>query len=575
MNPPPPGTDAPSLPAPVPVQIMRPVQENIPPTRSDREQLNRAVKIYIDKQNLVPPIPVEQLRSHAETLLTEVGLDLKYKEYTGILVNNELWREYLATIPYNRRLLLMPKCLRVEERCPAPFDEFGLLCKECGLCSIQDLQKEAEALGYAVLVAEGSQIVMSIIETGKIDAIVGVSCISVLERAFPYMEAAAIPGVAIPLLQDDCHDTNVDMEWVWEVIHLNSDDESRRLDLDGIREEVDSWFAEDSLKEIMGPSTGVVDDLARSWLAKAGKRWRPFLSVAMYRAMQSAGDAATSVDELSLKKAAIAVECFHKASLVHDDIEDEDDLRYGEDTLHKSAGMPSALNAGDLLIGEGYRLLNEVDITAEAKVKLIQYASLGHRELCLGQGQELEWRKNPSPVSDIEMMTLFQQKTAPAFAVALQVGACCAGADDALMSAIDTYADSLGIAYQINDDMQDAEVGAEGSDFHRDRPSLVLTMAHRRAQPAERKIIDAWWAGDESVNEDDLRKIIEDAEVMQRILQLLESYKQQAIDALSNVNDMSVKGLLRRVVGKIFNDIEIKGWCSEFASADAAEDPAS
>ena len=89
------------------------------------------------------------------------------------------------TIPYERRLLLMPKCLRVEAKCPAPFDEFGLLCKKCGLCSIQDLQNEAERLGYAVLVAEGSAIVMAIIETGKIDAIVGVSCLSVLERAFP------------------------------------------------------------------------------------------------------------------------------------------------------------------------------------------------------------------------------------------------------------------------------------------------------------------------------------------------------------------------------------------------------
>jgi len=90
----------------------------------------------------------------------------------------------------------MPKCLRVESRCPAPFDEFGLLCKQCGLCTIQELQEEAERLGYAVLVAEGSAIVMSLIQTGKIDAMVGVSCISVLERAFPYMEAAAIPGIA-------------------------------------------------------------------------------------------------------------------------------------------------------------------------------------------------------------------------------------------------------------------------------------------------------------------------------------------------------------------------------------------
>ena len=56
------------------------------------------------------------------------------------------------------------------------------------------------------------------------------------------MEAAAIPGIAIPLLQDDCIDTNVDIDWVWDVIHLTSDDQTYRLDLDGIRREVEGWF---------------------------------------------------------------------------------------------------------------------------------------------------------------------------------------------------------------------------------------------------------------------------------------------------------------------------------------------
>ena len=150
-------------------------------------------------------------------------------------MSNAAWRDAVAQIPFERRLLLIPKCLRVEEKCPAPFDEFGLLCKECGLCSIQDLTVEAERLGYAVLVAEGSAIVRSMIETGKIDAVVGVSCINVLEKCFPHMEAAAVPGVAIPLLQDDCVNTTVDLDWVWDLIHLTSEDKTYRLDLDGLK----------------------------------------------------------------------------------------------------------------------------------------------------------------------------------------------------------------------------------------------------------------------------------------------------------------------------------------------------
>src|SRR5690349_14849978 len=191
-----------TLPKPVPLQRMRKPQDNIPQTRSERDALALAIRRYVAETRPVPPMPVAELKQHADEIIRRTGCDEKYRDYIGILINNEAWRDQLAAIPYERRLLLMPKCLRVEDKCPAPFDEFGLLCKKCGLCSIQELQEEAERLGYAVLVAEGSAIVMAIIETGKIEAIVGVSCLNVLERAFPYMEAAAIPGIAVPLLQE-------------------------------------------------------------------------------------------------------------------------------------------------------------------------------------------------------------------------------------------------------------------------------------------------------------------------------------------------------------------------------------
>src|SRR5205814_8089118 len=189
----------------------------------------------------------------SQNLIAQNGLESKFTDYVAVLLNSEVWREQLATVPFERRLLLMPKCLRVESKCPAPFDEFGLLCKQCGLCSIQDMQAEAERLGYAVLVAEGSAIVMALIQTGKIDAIVGVSCLSVLERAFPYMEAAAIPGIAIPLLQDDCKDTTVDLDWLWAVIHLTIDDQTRRLDLHQLRRDVEAWFEPAALDQVLGP----------------------------------------------------------------------------------------------------------------------------------------------------------------------------------------------------------------------------------------------------------------------------------------------------------------------------------
>src|SRR6266542_4371713 len=268
-----------SLPRHVVQQRFRAPKKNLPQTSAARNHILQAVRHYVAEFNPVPPMPADELRQHADKLVEMLKCDPIYRDYIGVLVNNEMWRETLASVPYERRLLLLPKCLRVESKCPAPFDEFGLLCKQCGLCTIQDLQAEAEKLGYAVLVAEGSAIVMSLIQTGKIEAIVGVSCLSVLERAFPYMEAAAIPGVAVPLLQDDCIDTTVDLDWVWDYIHLTSDDKTRRLDLGTLRDEVDSWFTPESLSKIMGPSQGQTEAIGREWLCRAGKRWRPFLTV--------------------------------------------------------------------------------------------------------------------------------------------------------------------------------------------------------------------------------------------------------------------------------------------------------
>src|SRR5690349_840162 len=276
-----------AIPRPVPPQRFRQPKKNIPQTLLERTRVLQAVRHYVAEYNPVPPLPEDQLKEHAERLREQLHCEPIYRDYIGVLLNNEMWREPLARVPFERRLLLLPKCLRVESKCPAPFDELGLLCKQCGLCSIQDLQLEAERLGYAVLVAEGSAVVMSLIQTGKIEAIVGVSCLSVLERAFPYMEAAAVPGVAIPLLQDDCIDTTVDLEWVWDYIHLTAEDKTHRLDLGALRDEVDSWFTPLSLELTMGPVSGQTETIAREWLMRAGKRWRPFLTASAFQALRN------------------------------------------------------------------------------------------------------------------------------------------------------------------------------------------------------------------------------------------------------------------------------------------------
>ena len=559
----------------VPEMPVRPPQETIPQTRGERELILHQVQAYVAEaeKELTPPLVLDELRDRATSLVARHDIDPKYADYVGIILNNEVWREQLSTVPYDRRLLLLPKCLRVEDRCPAPFDEFGLLCKQCGLCSIQDLQEEAERLGYAVLVAEGSALVMALIQTGKIEAIVGVSCLSVLERAFPYMESAAIPGVAIPLLQDDCKDTAVDIEWVWDFIHATGDDRTRRLDLDALRKDVESWFEPSTLDALFGgPAGGETETLARAELTRAGKRWRPFLTVCVHQALQD--DPHAPVPD-ALRQVAVAVECFHKASLIHDDIEDGDTLRYGEPTLHATHGVPAAINVGDLLIGEGYRLLAESGFPPDARAAMTAIAARGHRTLCLGQGEELSWAGNPKPLGSQQVLQIFRQKTAPAFSVALELGAAAANAEPEVFETLRKYSDALGIAYQIRDDLDDFSPSADApDDITALRPSLPLAIGYEQAksEPELRSVLARAWRRERvngSASPEHLRALLDRFDAVERSRRMMEGYKEEAIRSLPGLTNPSLKGLLRRVIGKIFS-VEIQGWCGEFEARNAA-----
>ena len=555
------------LPVQVPRQTYRTAQSNIPDDKQVRVQLKKLTEEYVERVGATPPLTMDELREYTGAVLREAGLDAIYRDYASILISNAAWRDSLAQIPYDRRLLLIPKCLRAEERCPAPFDEFGLLCKECGLCSIQDLTVEAERLGYAVLVAEGSAIVRSMIETGKIEAIVGVSCINVLEKCFPHMEAAAIPGVAIPLLQDDCVGTTVDLDWVWDLIHLTSDDKTYRLDLDALKTEVRGWFAHASLDAIMGEvqENDRTAQIARDFLSTGGKRWRPYLATCTYMALQS--DNREDQPELTadVTKAAVAIECFHKASLIHDDIEDADEQRYGSPALHTDLGVPVALNVGDFLIGEGYRLLAEL-----GRTDMVAVASQGHVTLSRGQGRELWWARDPEPLPSIEVLDIFRQKTAAAFEVALRLGAILGEADDETHDVLRKYSEALGIAYQIKDDIEDFRGDADSDDLEQVRLSLVLAIAHKRTEGLERERIASVIRSGAPDVPSDVRSVVTERGVLDKAEDLLEAYKEDAIRSLRFLSSPTLKGLMRRIVGKIFGETLIEGYCSEFEARNAA-----
>ena len=176
----------------------------------------------------------------------------------------------------------------------------------------------------------------------------------------------------------------------------------------------------------------------------------------------------------AVRKAAVAIECFHKASLIHDDIEDGDDRRYDSPALHTEVGVPVALNAGDFLVGEGYRLLAEA-----GRPEAVAIAAEGHVTLSRGQGRELLWARDPQPPASLQVLDIFRQKTAAAFEVALRIGAIFGGADAATHDVLRKYSESLGIAYP--DQGRHRRLQGRGR-LERPRPSAPVPHSDHRPQ---------------------------------------------------------------------------------------------
>jgi len=170
------------------------------------------------------------------------------------------------------------------------------------------------------------------------------------------------------------------------------------------------------------------------------------------------------------------------------------------------------------------------------------------------------------------VLEIFRQKTAPAFEFALAVGTLFTGAPEDVGQALATYSEALGIAYQIRDDIQD--LAGSAGDVCGGRPSLPLAVGHERGRAHDEHAAVLAPAWRRQVTSEAAREAVLGSlaalNVQDRCDALLQGYKEQAIRALADIEHPSLKGLLRRVVGKIFNDLEVKGWCSEFEARNAA-----
>lgn len=522
--------------------------DEVPQELTLREDLRRLVQRRVSAPPLCPPLLLEDLRILADQICEQDAVESRYQNFLMVLINNEVWRTSLARIPFHRRILLLPQCLRTRSECPAEMDEIGVVCELCGRCPIGELITEAQGLGYAVLVSEGTGVVTRLLEQGQADAVVGASCLSVLERSFPFMAQDALPGAAIPLVRDGCNSTLMDREWLREFMHLRSDDPwVGQEDLDRLRQEARSWFEPSWVSSLFSPNA---EPIAVSWVIAGGKRWRPILCASVFAILQGEARIPDPV-----KRVAVALECFHKASLIHDDIEDDEVSRYNRAALHREHGIPIALNVGDYLLGQGYRLMAESKIPSGQTARLLVAASEGHCRMCLGQGEELAHASHPWLLSADQVLSIFRRKTGTAFEVSLIAGALCANADEQVLSVLGPFSEALGIAYQIRDDLEDLWGSGPGSssDLQTRRPSLILTLAVEEAQGQARKdLIEALQSPRLSgARLEKLRTVLDDLGAAEKAKELLEHHRKQALSALTPLLHPDLKVFLHRILRRI------------------------
>jgi geranylgeranyl diphosphate synthase type II len=235
-------------------------------------------------------------------------------------------------------------------------------------------------------------------------------------------------------------------------------------------------------------------DLVADYPRRGGKGLRPSLCLATARAFGARTEEAL--------RAAVAIELFHNALLVHDDIQDESEERRGSPALHLLHGVPLALNAGDSLVLLSLRPLmeNRVRLGPRLTLRIIEETERMARESAEGQALELGWRRdNVVGLSDADYLEMVLKKTCwLGFIYPVQVGALIgtrdAGAD---LESFLRFGFFLGAAFQIRDDVLnligDRRYGKElAGDLWEGKRSLMIIHLLRTAAPEERERLVAF-----------------------------------------------------------------------------------
>ena len=473
------------------------------------------------------------LRTQAEGIVLRAGGRPEHVGWAMVTLVSEYWRDKLAAGASGRRLLLLPDCQAAAA--PDAAASASAAPRVCGpSCSIATMWAAARDSGWVVESTGQAVAAIGALLTGQYDGILGVARLGDLEKAFAMLPAFSLPVAAVPYQsaaaatpRGTCAEATaaaaIDVEWVLGLLGVAGGTAAPVGDYLPLLREAAEMFAPEPLASLAtrlgvgdilraDPRPAALDataGMSAEFLTRGGKFLRPFIALAAFDAVRAdlrdagAGKAPASsvaagyaADPASIrdaaKAAAVAIEVFHKASLVHDDIEDDDRMRYGRLTVHAERGVPAAINVGDYLLGVGYRIVSGLPGVDAGTIRdIVAMLSQAHVRLAQGQGAELWWRDAADKrLTPAEALAMYGLKTSPAFEAAVAMGIRLAGPAPDHVGAIDRYAFHVGTGFQVLNDLKDWAGDLENDrraagDLLGGRPTLMWALALERLSAAD------------------------------------------------------------------------------------------
>ncbi|MDF1730656.1 MAG: polyprenyl synthetase family protein [Minwuia sp.] len=277
----------------------------------------------------------------------------------------------------------------------------------------------------------------------------------------------------------------------------------------------------------MQSEVALIPQLASHIVAAGGKRLRPMLTLAAADLCGYQGDRQVSL--------AACVEFIHTATLLHDDVVDESDLRRGNATANAVFGNQASVLVGDFLFSRAFQLM-----VADGSLEVL--AILSKASAVIAEGEVLQLiTTNDTETTEDAYLDVISAKTAALFSAACRVGAIVAEAPKAEVEALDSYGRNLGIAFQLIDDALDysarqATLGKTvGDDFREGKITLPIVLAFRRGTTEERQ----FWRRcleDMEQTEDDLaraQELIQSHDALADTIERARHYGARARDALA------------------------------------------